>query len=171
MTGLVPCDPTEPAFAEALAEAGLPPCEAQAVCFALAEGGAYGAIEGHGPERLLRSVVVASAHRGQGRATRLIELLAEEAVETGAERLWLLTTSAAPFFAKLGWKAVDRETAPPVIQANDQFSSICPASATLMMRELVEEVVPQPRADLDSVQIHPGRGVSAPEQPLRRLLW
>jgi len=60
--------------------------------------------------------------------------LIERARSSGAERLWLLTTGAGDFFARLGWVVADRDTAPIAIRASDQFTTLCPASAMLMMR-------------------------------------
>ena len=107
--------------------------------FALTEDGvavAFGGIAGTGAERLLRSVVVPEPGRGRGRGARIVALLAEIAATNGTERLWLLTNDAADFFARLGWRKTARETAPDAIRATRQFSSLCPASATLMVRDL-----------------------------------
>ena len=136
MTPLLDCDPGDPRFAAALADAGLPASAPGARCFALADGSGYGAIEGDGPDRLLRSVIVSPNLRGEGVGARLVIALAEQARSSGAERLWLLTTGAADFFARLGWVVADRDDAPAAIRASDQFASLCPASATLMMRVL-----------------------------------
>lgn len=136
MTRLVDCDPADPRLAAALADAGLPECAQGARCFALGDGRGFGAIDGDGPDRLLRSVVVAPDLRGAGVGAALVASLVEQARSSGAERLWLLTTGASAFFARLGWTIVDRETAPDAIRASDQFVSLCPASATLMMRTL-----------------------------------
>jgi N-acetylglutamate synthase-like GNAT family acetyltransferase len=80
--------------------------------------------------------VVDAARRSEGVGASLVALLADEARELGAERLWLLTTTASGFFERLGWVIVPRDAAPPAIRASDQFTSLCPSSATLMTREL-----------------------------------
>jgi len=134
MSGLVDCDPGDPRFAAALADAGLPAGAPAARCFALSDGTGFGAIEGNGADRLLRSVVVLPKLRGTGVGAALVASLIEQARSSGAERLWLLTTGAADFFARLGWVVVDRDSAPAGIRAGDQFTTLCPASATLMMR-------------------------------------
>jgi amino-acid N-acetyltransferase len=136
MTRLVACASDDPRFVRALADAGLPRCAQQARCFALDDGDGFGAIEGEGSDYLLRSVVVPAGRRGTGRGAALVAALAEMAREAGAERLWLLTTEAAEFFARCGWASVDRTVAPSTIRANEQFTTLCPASATLMLREL-----------------------------------
>lgn len=136
MTALIDCAPDDPRFVAALIAAGLPPCAPHARCFALDDGGGFGAIEGDGADRLLRSVVVPDGRRGTGRGASLVASLAEATRKSGAERLWLLTTDAADFFARHGWSAVDRTTAPSAIRENAQFTTLCPGSATLMLREL-----------------------------------
>ena len=136
MTRLIDCDPGDPRFAAALAAAGLPAGVPGARCFAFGDGSGFGAIEGDGPDRLLRSVMLSPESRGAGVGAALVDLLAGEARSSGAERLWLLTTSAAGFFTRLGWVVMDRDAAPAVIRGSDQFVGLCPASATLMMRTL-----------------------------------
>ena len=136
LNDLVRCDPDDPRFVAALAAADLPACGRNGQCYATADGGGFGMIEGEGADRLLRSVVVPAPQRGTGAGTRLVHLLASQAAGTGAARLWLLTTTAAVFFRRLGWRAVPRDAAPAAIRASDQFTSLCPSSATLMMREL-----------------------------------
>jgi amino-acid N-acetyltransferase len=134
-------DPTYPGFLAALEAAGLPTddLDGGGRFFAAAVDGrpvAFGGLEGAGPDQLLRSVVVPAGLRGGGHGRRLAEALTRQAGLDGAERLWLLTTSADPFFARLGWQATDRASAPEVIRASRQFSELCPASAVLMRRPL-----------------------------------
>ncbi len=130
-----------PALAAALRAAGLPADD-------LAEPGrsfftwhdASGSLRGHGGwERhgsavLLRSLLVPADARGQGHGRRMVEALLAAARAEGAEDAWLLTTDAAPFFARLGFVATPRELAPPPIAATRQFAGLCPADATLMRR-------------------------------------
>jgi N-acetylglutamate synthase-like GNAT family acetyltransferase len=99
---------------------------------------AFGGLEGSGPDQLIRSVVVPPSARAQGLGRQVTEALAAQARLNGAERLWLLTTSADPFFAKLGWSVADRGDAPEAVRATRQFAGLCPASATLMCRSLKE---------------------------------
>lgn len=125
----------------ALTGAGLPspdPADEPALYFALVGSDrplAFGGVAGSGPDRLLRSVVVPDASRGTGLGSRIVAGIEEEARRTGAERLWLLTTDAAGFFERLGWTSTERSAAPDAIRQSRQFASICPASATLMVRE------------------------------------
>ena len=94
----------------------------------------FGGLEGHGPDQLIRSVVTTPARRGQGLGQALLTALEAEARHDGAERLHLLTTTAAPFFSRYGYQAADRATAPDAIAASREFASLCPASAAYMTK-------------------------------------
>ena len=59
-----------------------------------------------------------------------------EAGKLGPKDVYVLTETAAPFFATLGFLSVAREAAPPEIAATQQFSALCPAGAKLMRREI-----------------------------------
>ena len=80
---------------------------------------------------LLRSLAVTPSHRERGVARALCERLFELA---GPRPLYLLTTSAADYFARHGFVSIARDAAPPAIRSSPQFSSICPSSATVMRR-------------------------------------
>ena len=101
-----------------------------------AAGGPLGwaGLEVHGREALLRSVV--ALHRGQGTGRELVARIGDEARRLGVERLWLLTTTAAAFFARLGFEERPRDAAPDAIRATREFRDICPASATCMVSAL-----------------------------------
>ena len=104
-----------------------------------ADGGAtlaVACVEGRGPARLLRSVVVGPALRRQGMGSRLVRGVEEAAQAEGVEELYLLTETAAPFFAALGYEQIERSEAPEAIAKSEEFSSLCPASATFMRRRL-----------------------------------
>ena len=85
---------------------------------------------------MLRSIVVPQGARGQGHGRLMVRLLEEQARRGGAERLWLLTTSAVPYFAGLGWTVADRAKAPTSIRESRQFRGLCPSSAVLMCKTL-----------------------------------
>lgn len=97
--------------------------------------GAVG-LELHAPCALLRSLVVAPTHRGGGLGHSLAVFAEQHAAAQGIESLFLLTTTAAPFFTRLGYAMAERTDAPAAIQATTQFSGLCPASATLMRKQL-----------------------------------
>ena len=96
----------------------------------------YGGIENYGKAALLRSVVVLPDCRGKGVGDEMTLLLLAHARRSGIRALYLLTTSAAAFFARNGFVRIERAEAPPEIIGTRQAASLCPASATLMKLEL-----------------------------------
>jgi amino-acid N-acetyltransferase len=97
----------------------------------------FGGLEGDGPDQMIRSIVVPLWLRGRGFGQAVVEGLVQQARSDGAERLWLLTTSADAFFSGLSWRATDRAHAPESVRASRQFAEECPSSAVLMCRHLV----------------------------------
>jgi N-acetylglutamate synthase-like GNAT family acetyltransferase len=93
---------------------------------------AAGALEPLGAACLLRSVVIAPAHRDRGWGRRMTRHLLRFAARLGMSRVYLLTTTAADFFAGLDFVTEARERAPPTVQASRQFRVLCPVGATLM---------------------------------------
>ena len=85
---------------------------------------------------LLRSLAVAPAARRLGLAARLVERIEDLARNKGLKMLYLLTTDADGYFARLGYTKVGRSKLPASIQATAQFSSLCPGSATAMAKAL-----------------------------------
>jgi GNAT superfamily N-acetyltransferase len=134
---IAPGEPAFERFTTALAAAGLPTDDLTSAPFRYfsADDLAWGGI-GAGADALIRSVVVAPQSRRRGYGAAIIAALVSHAREAGVERLWLLTTSAAPFFTRAGWHEVERTLAPPAIAQSAQFGGLCPTSATLMVRAL-----------------------------------
>ncbi|WP_325065377.1 arsenic resistance N-acetyltransferase ArsN2 [Parerythrobacter jejuensis] len=91
-------------------------------------------VEGEGPDRLLRSAIILPDKRGAGVGSQLVKELETFVRSDGCERLHLLTTTAEAFFARLGYRAKDRSTAPQVIAASREFAELCPGSAIYMMK-------------------------------------
>ena len=99
------------------------------------EGRVVGCIghERHGPsdEALLRSLAVSSdaRRRGVGRALVLsrLERLRERPV-------YLLTISAAPFFARLGFERIERARVSDALRSSRQFAIHACDSAVVMRR-------------------------------------
>lgn len=89
-----------------------------------------------GQTGLLRSLTVAPAARGTGLAARLVEQIEHVARGNGIETFYLLTTDADGYFAKRGYVVVSRSELPASIRATAQFSSLCPGSATPMLKAL-----------------------------------
>jgi N-acetylglutamate synthase-like GNAT family acetyltransferase len=94
------------------------------------------ATERHGSSALLRSVAVHAPARGRGLGHALVERALAEARAAGAREAWLLTETAEPFFAGLGWERVERDAAPPAVAASVEFASACPIEAIAMRRSL-----------------------------------
>jgi amino-acid N-acetyltransferase len=95
--------------------------------------GAIG-LEVYAPDGLLRSLVVAPAHRGHGLGDGLVRRLERAAADRGVERFWLLTTTAKTFFARRGFRVTPRADAPAEITATHEFKSLCPSTAICMTR-------------------------------------
>lgn len=97
---------------------------------------ATGGVEIHGADALLRSVVVADAVRGSGLGKTIAITLERHARTRGVRALFLLTTTAADFFPRLGYDVFDRRNAPEAIAQSAEFASLCPASAACMKKNL-----------------------------------
>jgi N-acetylglutamate synthase-like GNAT family acetyltransferase len=91
-----------------------------------------------GEAALLRSVVVASELRGTGLGGRLTDAAMAFARNSGATSVSLLTTTAAPFFAARGFRAVRWDELPAALGASSELTGACPTSATAMHRDLDE---------------------------------
>ncbi|WP_018926364.1 arsenic resistance N-acetyltransferase ArsN2 [Pseudomonas umsongensis] len=96
----------------------------------------FGGIEGAGPDRLLRSLIVLDRLRGRGNGRRLLAMLEQLALTDGVQRLHLLTNTASVFFDANGYRTVPRIEAPETISRSAEFTSLCPASAVYMVKDL-----------------------------------
>ena len=94
------------------------------------------ALEIYADAALLRSVVVDAGMQGQGIGQQLTAAAVALAAERGVGTLFLLTTTAAGFFARLGFAEVAREDVPALVRTSVEFESACPASAVVMRRNL-----------------------------------
>jgi amino-acid N-acetyltransferase len=83
---------------------------------------------------LLRSVAVDEGYRGVGLGHQLADAALARAAALGLADVYLLTTTASDFFARFGFEVVPREAVPAAIRASIEFTSACPASATVMRR-------------------------------------
>jgi amino-acid N-acetyltransferase len=90
------------------------------------------ALEVYGRTGLLRSVAVAGSERKRGTGVALVADRLAAAAAQGLESVYLLTTTAAPYFRRFGFVNADRGGAPAELQASPEFAAICPASATCM---------------------------------------
>jgi amino-acid N-acetyltransferase len=92
--------------------------------------------ERYGEEALLRSAAVAPAAQRLGIGKALTEHVIGEAAATGIDTLFLLTTTAERFFSLYGFETVSRAQVPGAVQRSIEFTSSCPASATVMRLSL-----------------------------------
>jgi amino-acid N-acetyltransferase len=93
-------------------------------------------LEIYGELALLRSLCVARSHRSRGIGEALIAVASRGASARGVRALYLLTTSAASYFAALGFLPVERQHVPSPIRGTTQFSSLCPTSAVCMHKSI-----------------------------------
>ncbi|KRB79513.1 arsenic resistance N-acetyltransferase ArsN2 [Noviherbaspirillum sp. Root189] len=136
-----------PAVLALLEDAGLPYQDLTArhlADFLVAEGGqsvlGIVGLERYGEDALLRSIVVRPESKFTGLGTQLVDAVQEHARRTGIGTLYLLTTTAADFFARRGYEVIERSTAPSSLQKTTEFSSLCPSQATCMRRRLIQEL-------------------------------
>jgi amino-acid N-acetyltransferase len=93
-------------------------------------------LERYGPVGLLRSLVVEPGHRGRGLGRALTGRQVEAARSRGVRHLFLLTETAAPFFAARGFRRVGREEAAAAVGASIELTAVCPQSAVCMRLDL-----------------------------------
>lgn len=90
----------------------------------------FAGLEACDGDQLLRSVVVLPGLRGKGLGSAVVAAVVAH-VEPGSD-VFLATTNASSFFARLGFIQVQRENLPAAVLATRQLSSLCPSSATIM---------------------------------------
>jgi len=90
------------------------------------------ALEMYQRAALLRSVAVDPALQGHGLGRGLTEAALRLARERGVAEVYLLTTTAAMFFPKFGFREISRDAVPAAVKTSVEFTTACPASATVM---------------------------------------
>jgi amino-acid N-acetyltransferase len=105
-------------------------------------------LERFGRKGLLRSLVVARTARDVGIGGQLLTHAENLARASGISELWLLTTTAAPFFRRAGYAEGDRSRAPKELQGSTQFAQLYPASADCMAKLLDPDMADDPIAGL-----------------------
>ena len=105
---------------------------------ALYDGKVIGAIgmELYRPYALLRSMIVSREHRNKNIAAALIEQLEHNCETQQIKTIYLLTETAADYFARKGYRKITREEVPDAVKASSEFSHVCPVSAIVMKKEL-----------------------------------
>ena len=93
-------------------------------------------LEVYGKHVLLRSLAVIEDVRGKGFGKLLVKKIEQYAKEQHIDDIYLLTTTAESFFANLGYSTISREGISPAVKKSEEFSSICPDSATVMVKTI-----------------------------------
>ena len=83
-------------------------------------------------------MVVAPDRRGSGLGLTIMNELERMARAARVSRLVLLTQTAAEFFARQGYRVIERSTAPQDLRGSEEFRSLCPSSATCMAKSLLD---------------------------------
>jgi amino-acid N-acetyltransferase len=99
------------------------------------QGGAIvgcGALERYGSQALLRSIVVAPRLRGTRMGERIVRDLLETARAQNIETVVLLTTTAADWFPRFGFRPITRQAVPPELTQSLEFRGACPETAIVM---------------------------------------
>ena len=87
-------------------------------------------------DALLRSLSVSESKRGAGVGAELVCFIEDYVRKQGVENIYLLTTTAADFFLKRGYRLIDRSNVPEFIRQTEEYSIICSSSSTLMKKHI-----------------------------------
>jgi amino-acid N-acetyltransferase len=93
-------------------------------------------VERYGRFGLLRSLVVDAGARGRGLGQLLTMRVLDRAGGIGVTQVFLLTTTAAPYFERFGFRRTTREAIPDDVRASAELRGACPDSAVVMERLL-----------------------------------
>jgi amino-acid N-acetyltransferase len=91
------------------------------------------ALERYGEHGLLRSVAVAASRRGEGIGSLLVAAVERHAREIGLNEIYLLTDTAAAFFATRGYEVIARDQGSPAVMASIEWTVACGESAVPMV--------------------------------------
>jgi len=97
--------------------------------------GAIG-LELYGQEGFLRSLVVKADYRKMKIAAGLINEVEKLGKSLSLNAIYLLTETAQNYFTGKGYLLIDRKEAPALLQQSSEFTHACPASATLMKKNI-----------------------------------
>jgi amino-acid N-acetyltransferase len=94
------------------------------------------ALEVYPDGALLRSVAVMEPWQRHGVGHELVDGAVRLAQERQLPAIYLLTTTAEPYFPKFGFERIARAQVPTTVQTSVEFTSACPASAAVMRKLL-----------------------------------
>jgi amino-acid N-acetyltransferase len=140
---IAPASPTDlPAILDLLRRSDLPPdglAERLATTVTAKDNGRLvgcAAVELYGESALLRSVAVDESVRGTGLGRALTAAALDLARARGAHTAYLLTETASGYFPRFGFRAITRDVVDPAVRRSVEFTTLCPASATVMRAAL-----------------------------------
>ena len=93
-------------------------------------------IEVSDPYGLLRSLAVSPSWRGRSTGRALVNDRIAWAMTEGMRSLYLLTIDASRYFEQFGFGCIDRDGVPDEIKSSREFSSLCPETAVVMVKDL-----------------------------------
>ena len=93
-------------------------------------------VERHGELGLLRSLAVRQDRRESGLGSALVLEVERLAAAEGVGALYLLTTTAEPFFSRRGYSRIGRDSVPMAIRETSEFALVCPSTAAVMQKAL-----------------------------------
>lgn len=96
-------------------------------------------LEVFGDCALIRSISIQKSLQGKGYGAMLQKELEQVAQSNNIRCLYLLTTTAEGFFQKQGFITIQRDEVPATIRSTSEFSSVCPSTAFVMKKILVNE--------------------------------
>lgn len=93
-------------------------------------------LERHRDVGLLRSVAVLPSAQRSGVGRWLVEDRLAAAQDAKLRAVYLLTTTAAAWFRKLGFEDTPRQDVPEALQRAPEFATVCSSSATCLVKRL-----------------------------------
>ncbi|MGZ8868337.1 MAG: arsenic resistance N-acetyltransferase ArsN2, partial [Thermoanaerobaculia bacterium] len=91
-----------------------------------------GGAEAYHSAALLRSIAVHPAYRSHGVGRRIVRQLLDRLSSRGLREFYLLTTTAEGYFAKRGFKTIDRDEINPQLMVSRELQGACPQTAICM---------------------------------------
>jgi len=93
---------------------------------------AVAGLERYGEVGLVRSVAVADDVAARGLGSALVRALLRRAGEGGIGAVYLLTTTAAGWFPRFGFRVVRRDDLPQALGESAELRGACPSTAVAM---------------------------------------
>ena len=93
---------------------------------------AVAGLERYGEVGLVRSVAVADDVAARGLGSALVRALLRRAGEGGIGAVYLLTTTAAGWFPRFGFRVVRRDDLPQALGESAELRGACPGTAVAM---------------------------------------